>query len=84
MEKMESSTTPREIALMVLKVLRDIENDGERDPDKDGSSIVEAQYFFNTFNSVMARKRDTEFIRSLAEKATDMIEDDKLNKDVLR
>ena len=50
-EKMESSKSPLKLALVMLKVLREIENDGERDPYEYGSSIVEAQCFFNVFNS---------------------------------
>ena len=38
---------PLELAFVILKVLREIENDGEYDPDEDESFIVGAQYFFN-------------------------------------
>ena len=65
---------PLELAFVILKVLREIENDGEYDPDEDESFIVGAQYFFNAFNSAVAvtENRDANFILSLAAKVPDI------------
>ena len=65
---------PLELAFVILKVLREIENDGEYDPDEDESFIVGAQYFFNAFNSAVAvtEKRDAKLILSLAAKVPDV------------
>ena len=78
-EKMESSKNLLELVLIVLKVVREIENGGEHNPDKNGMSIVEEQCFFNVFNGDVVKQSNTEFILSLAEKSTDTIEDDTLN-----
>ena len=65
---------PLELAFVILKVLHEIENDGEYDPDEDESFIVGAQYFFNAFNSAVAvtEKRDVKLILSLAAKVPDV------------
>ena len=66
--------TPLELARVILKVLREIENDGEYNPDEDESFIVGAQYFFNAFNSAVTvtENRDASFILSLAAKVPDI------------
>ena len=66
--------TPLELARVILKVLREIKNDGEYNPDEDESFIVGAQYFFNAFNSAVAvtEKRDANFILSLAARVPDI------------
>ena len=62
-----------ELAHVILKVLRETENDGEYNPDKDESFIVGAQYFFTALDSTVAvtEKRNAHFILSLAAKVPD-------------
>ena len=81
---MDSSKNLLELVLSVLEVLRAIEINSEYDPDKDGSSIVGEQYFFNAFNMDVAKKRDADLILSLAAEAPYMIHNETLNKDALR
>ena len=63
-----------ELAHVILKVLRETENDGEYNPDEDESFIVGAQYFFNAFHSAVAvtEKRDANFILGLTAKVPDI------------
>ena len=67
---------PLELAFVILKVLHEIENDGEYDPGEGGSSIVGVQCFFNALNSDVANNRGVGFILCLAAKVQDLIEDE--------
>ena len=80
----EYMVSPLEVAFTVLRVVREIETNGDYDPDEtDNGDSRCAQYFFNGFRSV-AKTRDFDFLYNMMYKVPATIEDKLLSEDELR
>ena len=81
---MQSKLSALDLALLVLKVLDKIKDDGAYDSDTEAGDIEFCNYFFEAFNASVAKKRDQEFIFELGDRVLDMIDDSGLTEENLR
>jgi hypothetical protein len=78
---MESPLNALELSLVVLKVVRQIE---ERQDEYEREGKAYSHIFFQAFDNTVAKKRDHDFIFDLEERLDDMIDDKNLNENALR
>lgn len=81
---MQTKLSAIDLALLVLKVLEKIKDDGAYDSDTEAGDIEFGHYFFEAFNGSVARRRDQDFIFELGDRVLDMIDDSGLTEENLR
>ena len=75
-----------ELALLVLKVVRDFEAGADYDEDAlpDTNGIIHVTYFFSSFTTDVVKTKSNDFMFMMADRVWNMMHDDDLSKDNLR